>query len=556
MEHKSFKNYNEDIMNCSLKIEPLIAYNLYPLYCKVRLNPLDSKFKDLYCKIEVPKIEFIQIYDSSSEINNKVNLELSKEKSDIDNTVHLDVSPIQIEEIDVENKCNLLISDYKDIDIDFSLSVPTKFESKDGEIINSVKIEYEKFEDKNIQTSNRVFLQYNRSNTDIDNVLMIGNRKAKSDIRCRIVYNDETESKEINCKVNLFKFVQDLSWNNTIKVPGYKGIYTFPCEINVQNGKDYYINSTITVINDAISDIDCNTNIEYDKIQNDIDFTLNLVPIIREDIENSLTINPINTRREIECIVNNIGNIISEFKSTINVEEPIIEPSELNKDLQCNLITGFNDISDIESTMEVVVPTYLDFDIDFTLKVLPKARIGILVDPLWNYDPFVLKSSLLTLFDKYFEKMSLTIFYGGNKRSDWDIEHLGYIYKYNLIKFPLLLNKMKLKESMESLDHFMYHLFEEKVDKIFIFVDNHMLIKSSIFRPLVDICMANKIPLTLISSSGEYTNFNEYNYNEENIQNNDTTTTMIKNNYQNIFHKVNKPSSPEHPYNHPDKIVY
>lgn len=554
MEHKTFQNYNEDIINCSLKIEPLIAYNLYPLYCKVRLNPLDPKFKDVYCKIEVPKIEFIQIHDSSSEIDNKVNLELSKNKFDIDNTVHLDVSPIQIEEIDIENRCNLIISDYKNIDISSFLSVPDKFESDEVEIINSVKIDNEKFESKNAQISNRVFLQYDRSNTYIDNILMVGNRRAKSDIKCRVAYNSENESKEINCKVNLFKFVQDLSWNNTIKVPGYRGIYTFPCEINVQNGKNYYLNSTITVINDTIYDIDCNTNMEYDKSENDIDFTLNLVPIIREDIENSLFIKQFNTRREIDCIVNNIGNTIFEFGSIINVEEPAIEPSELNKEFNCDLITGFNDIIDIESTMEVVVPVNLDYDIDFTLKVLPKARIGILVDPLWNYDPFVLKSSLLTLFDKYFEKMSLTIFYGGNKRSDWDIEHLGYIYKYNLVKIPLLLNKMKLKESIDSLDHFMYHLFEEKVDKIFIFVDNHMLIKSSIFRPLVDICINNKIPLTLISSSGEYTNFNEYDYNEENIQNKDNI--IIKNNYQNIFHKINKPNSPEHPYNHPDKIVY
>ena len=81
-------------------------------------------------------------------------------------------------------------------------------------------------------------------------------------------------------------------------------------------------------------------------------------------------------------------------------------------------------------------------NLSFTLR--ERARIGIVVDPRWHYDVFTFKSSLLTLFDRYYQKLDLDIVYGGNPRSDWDIEHLGYVYKYHLEKSSYY------KQSMET----------------------------------------------------------------------------------------------------------
>lgn len=556
----SHKNHSEDILNCSLKIETLKAYNLYPLYCKVRLDPPDSLFRDIFnCSLEVPKIEYISLHGSSSEIDSKIKLEKAKILSDINNTVCFDISVVPINK-EFNNTCSLVKSTYT-YEFNSTLTVPFKYEpgqtqQQNSEINNTVKIEKDKFEDNKAYIDNRVFLKYDRFKTELDNTVKIEKINTNSDIDCVTKYEIDKTINDIDCKITLFKYIHDVSWNNVIKVPSFRGFYTIPCEIKVVNGKDYCFNACMKVINNAISDLDCSTKIEKKTNESDIDFSVKLVPSINEDILNSVSLKKINTRREIDCSVNSIGSIATEFISSIIVEPPKIVPKELNEEFKCNMITGYSETYDIEANMEVVVPTKLNVDLDFTLTVLPKARIGILVDPLWDYEPFVLKSSLLTLFDKYFQKVSLSIVYGGNKRSDWDIEHLGYIYKYHLIKVPVCLNKLKRQETMESIQHFIHHLFEDKVDKIFIFMNDFTFARSSVFKPLIDLCIMNKnIPLTLINSAGEYLNFNDYYQEISNRSDANSLSDLVFRDM--IDYKPNKPSDVEHSYDHPNKkIVY
>lgn len=558
----SHKNHSEDILNCSLTIEPLIAYNLYPLYCKVRLAPLDSFNRDiLNCSLEVPKVEYIPIIGSSSEMDSKIRLEKAKISSDINNTVFFDISVVPVNK-EINNTCSLTKSTHTH-EFNSSLTVPFKYDpgqsqQQNSEINNTVKIEKDKFEDNKASINNKVFLKYDRFKTELDNTVKIEKINTNSDINCTTKYKVDKSTNDIDCKLTLFKYIHDVSWNNVIKVPSYRGFYTIPCEIKVVNGKDYCFDACIKVINNAISDLDCNTKIEKETKESDIDSTVKLIPTINEFISNSVSLKKINTRREIDCSVNSIGSIATDFISSIIVEPPKIVPIELNEEFKCNMITGYSETYDIEANMEVVVPTKLNIDLDFTLTVLPKARIGILVDPLWDYEPFVLKSSLLTLFDKYFQKVSLSIVYGGNKRSDWDIEHLGYVYKYHLIKVPVCLNKLKAQETRESIQHFIHHLFEDKVDKIFIFMNDFTFARSSVFKfkPLIDLCIMNKnIPLTLINSAGEYLNFNDY-YQE--ISNRSDASSLSDLVFRDMIdYKPNKPSDVEHPYDHPNKkIVY
>lgn len=556
----SHKNHSEDIMKCSLNIDPLIAYNLYPLYCKVRLAPLDSYNRDIFnCSIEVPKVEYIPILGSSSEIDSTIRLEKAKISSDINNTVNFDISIVPVKK-EFDNTCSLTKSTHNH-EFKSTLTVPFKYESgqtqqQNSEINNTVKIEKDKFEDNKVSINNKVFLKYDRFKTELDNTLKIEKIDNNSDIDCNTKYEADKTTNDIDCKITLFKYIHDVSWNNVIKVPSYRGFYTVPCEINVVNGKDYCFDAIMKVVNNAISDLDCSVKIDKETNESEIDSSVKLVPSINEYILNSVSLKKINTRREIDCSVNSIGSIATDFTSSIIVEPPKIVPIELNEEFKCNMITGYSETYDIEANMEVVVPTKLNVDLDFTLTVLPKARIGILVDPLWDYEPFVLKSSLLTLFDKYFQKVSLSIVYGGNKRSDWDIEHLGYVYKYHLIKVPICLNKLKRQETMESIQHFIHHLFEDKVDKIFIFMNDFTFARSSVFKPLIDLCIMNKnIPLTLINSAGEYLNFNDY-YQE--ISNRSDASSLSDLVFRDMIdYKPNKPSDVEHPYDHPNKkIVY
>lgn len=559
----SHKNHSEDIMKCSLKIDPLIAYNLYPLYCKVRLAPLDSFNRDIFnCSLEVPKIEFIPILNSSSEMNSIIRLEKAKISSDIDNIVRFDISVVPVKK-EFENICSLTKSIHNH-DFNLTLTVPFNYkpgqpgqtQQQNSEINNTVKIENDKFEDNKASIDNRVFLKYDKFKTELDNTVKIEKIIANSDIDCNTKYEVNKTTNDIDCKITLFKYVHDVSWNNVIKVPSYRGFYSIPCEIKIVNCKDYCFDAIMKVINNAISDLDCNVKIEKETNESEIYSSVKLVPSINEDISNSVTLKKINTRREIDCVVNSIGSIAADFESSIIVEPPKIVPIELNEEIKCNMVTGYIETHDIEANMDVIIPTNLNIDLGFTLTVLPKARIGILVDPLWDYEPYVLKSSLLTLFDKYFQKVSLSIVYGGNKRSDWDIEHLGYVYKYTLIKVPVCLNKLKQQETMESLQHFIHHLFEDKVDKIFIFMNDFTFARSSVFKPLIDLCIVNKnILLTLINSAGEYLNFNEC-YKE--ITNRSDATSLNNLTFRDMIdYKPNKPSDVEHPYDHPNKkIVY
>ena len=569
----SHKNHSEDILNCSLKIEILKAYDLYPLYCKVKLDPPDSLFRDIFnCTLEVPKVEYIPILGSSSELNSTIKLEKAKISSDINNKVCFDISVVPVNK-DINNTCSLTKSTHIH-EFNSTLTVPFKYDpgnpsvpggpgqppgpggTQNNELDNTVKIEKDKFEDNKASIDNKVFLKYDRIKTELDNTVKIEKDNTHSDIDCTTKYEIDKSTNDIDCKITLFNYIHEISWNNVIKVPSFRGFYTIPCEIKVVNGKEYCFDACMKVINNAISDLDCITKIEKEINESDIDSSVKLVPSINKDILNSVSLKKINTKREIDCSVNSIGSIATEFISSIIVEPPKIVPIELNEEFSCNMITGYSETYDIESTMEVVIPTQLNIDLDFTLTVLPKARIGILVDPLWDYEPFVLKSSLLTLFDKYFQKVSLSIVYGGNKRSDWDIEHLGYVYKYHLIKVPIYINKLKKQETMESIQHFIHHLFEDKVDKIFIFMNDFTFARSSVFKPLIDLCIMNKnVPLTLINSAGEYLNFNEYYQNISNKSNDTNLSNLVFKDM--IDYKPNKPSNVEHPYDHPNKkIVY
>lgn len=561
MDFSHKNHHSEDIMNCSLTIDPLIAYNLYPLYCKVRLDPLDSLNRDLFnCSLEVPKVEYIPIIGSSSEMDSKIKLEKVKISSDINNTVCFDISVVPVNK-EFNNTCSLTKSTHI-YEFNSTLTIPFKYDpgqtqQQNSEINNTVKIEKDKFEDNKASINNKIFLKYDRFKTELDNTLNIKKINTNSDIDCTTKYEIDKTINDIDCKITLFKYIHDVSWNNVIKVPSYRGFYTIPCEIKVVNGKDFCFDAYIKVINNAISDLDCTTRIEKESKESEIDSSVKLVPSINEYILNSVSLKKINTRKEIDCSVNSIGSIATEFISSIIVESSKIIPIELNEEFSCNMITGYSETYDIEVNMEVVVPTKLNIDLDFTITILPKARIGILVDPLWDYEPFVLKSSLLTLFDKYFQKVSLSIVYGGNKRSDWDIEHLGYVYKYHLFKVPVCLNKLKAQETRESIQHFIHHLFEDKVDKIFIFMNDFTFARSSVFKPLIDLCVMNKnVPLTLINSAGEYLNFNDY-YQEINnrMGAGSSLSDLVFRNM--IDYKPNKPSNVEHPYDHPNKkIVY
>ena len=562
------------------------SLDIAPWYWKVKLVPPDEKDYELPCRIYVPATKHNPILDG---IDGKVKLEgTTYNIYNIDNIIDCKVY-LNTDKIDIGNKDKpetLDVDYWKNYSIDGLVYLPNRLLQTDfsstlvvpGEIhrpdrndptkldsstIIDGKVELEPNIYNHVGTGlyGKAHVKYWKSNTDISFFLQVDPIKVSSDLIDGKTHIDKEDcSSDIDSAITVQRFYHATDLNSVIKVEGYRLFYTIPLSVTVVPGVCYDIYSKFRVVNKGFKNLDAKVRLLKDKYESDdIDCKASLVPAAYKFINGRVNLFKVITRRDLDVKVHHIGGTIADIDSTVVVTPPPITPIEYTTDINCVVSYGYTKKSELNGILNVNPAKNLDIYIPMELYIRERARIGIVTDPRWHYDPFVLKSTLLTLFDKYYQKIELNIVYGGNPRSDWDIEHLGYVYKYNLEKVPIFIDPRRPGLIRDSLYHYMNHLFLYAVNKVFLFMDKPTMIKGSYMAPLAHYCYKNSIPIVIIDSAGEWFQFSEnvkrdYDYKTENINN-----TIHNQHHEHIWIRNRDQSSKPNDGNFdnpPPRIVY
>lgn len=301
-----------------------------------------------------------------------------------------------------------------------------------------------------------------------------------------------------------------------VKVPWYEMIYSLNSTMDVKYGLNYYINSSIDVSNDQIYDINGSTSLDISYYKNDnvLDGTLELPPYKYEDITGTLTLDKTITRHEMGGIIKVVPPHNVDLDSSMFVESDYVEQ---NTDIPSILRIGTESPFDVFSSVQVNAAGTKSHDVlssIFVTNELAPSRIGIFVDPIWRYEPFVLKNVISTFLDRVYTKNQLTIIYGGSPRANWDIKQFANIYRVapnKAIELPFdfmpgnpVLNRDQMIRFIAGLFKFDPDEENKRVDKIFLFSDNPYAHNASYLSPLLALSERYEIPLVIINSKGEF----------------------------------------------------
>ena len=426
-----------------------------------------------------------------------------------------------------------------------------------------------------------VSYNYLEPSTDILGHVLLGySNYAKDIIQGRIAILKQEVSSEIDCTLTLAKdeinedlfdievyvpkFVVNVDMDIRIIVPKFRVQYTFPIDIEVVRGACANLPIELEVVNDYLWDIlDGTVSLPKIDIEDSIEGHVILPPEVWEDLDCTASIKKLATYRELDCSGYLISATITDIPIDIETEayeEPVYEFSE---DIISGIVHfGGRTNTDIVSiSLTTTAADKIEKDIlECIAHLRDYKRIGIVVDPRWSYDPFVFKSCILTLFDKYYNNTILDIVYGGNPRSDWDIEHLGYVFKNKLTKVPIVFDRINPERTKRSIEHYIYHLSSMDVAKVFLFTDRPDYIASNPLSLITQYCKDNGIEFAIITSHGEFVEYRDN-------QAYSTTRDPLRAEPHSVlgplsvmplnhFNKIAQPSNPEHPYYHPDRIIY
>jgi hypothetical protein len=360
----------------------------------------------------------------------------------------------------------------------------------------------------------KLLYETNEGNYDLQGKCKVNKENEYKDIMGNLTYNKEDEeitivegkcrvyeyyrAKDVPCRILVKKRCLCECIMARIEVPPSSKV-NIPCTIMVDD-HNYFgeikMEGTITIEKEDL-------NVDM------ISGSCVLLPTIHADIDCSTSIESVYTRREFNASVNVATSNDKDFDATIKVKENPLQWfwSEI---LYSTIIVGTPKSILIDSKIDVQGEKEEEKTVP-NPHPLPKARIAILVSPIWRYEPFVLKGSLVTLLDRYYRKVDLDIVYGGQYRGDFDIYNLAKNYKIkdeNLFQVPIKYDYNNLALTYQSLDRFIYHMSERQngypLNRVFIYLNNPTYYMNEPISRVIDWCITNNVSCVGISASGAY----------------------------------------------------
>lgn len=347
--------------------------------------------------------------------------------------------------------------------------------------------------------------------------------------------------------INIDKYHNDIL-NGTLHIPSYYKALYIPCRLEIRKREYIYsIFNRITIPPERILEIPCRITIERPNIieQNILEGSVILddyesynedilkgsviyKPGICIDLLCTSNIDAIYTRREIPCSIYTVNPVEYNITSTIEINDNIKVPK-----IPKILPTNHYPISFLESPIlndknrvhisidnEKVINTNTSLEIDHMNKIktsnnktIPKGKIAIVVSPTWSYEPYVLKGSLITFLDRYYQKADISIVFGGAWRSDFDIINLSLNYrirKENLCGVRIDRDPHDQRYIQEFTNKFIDCMINFKKNeykdilRVFMFINQPNWYYNDPLSPIATYCRENNISTVAISPGGEY----------------------------------------------------
>lgn len=307
----------------------------------------------------------------------------------------------------------------------------------------------------------------------------------------------------------------------SFKVKSAKYIYSLFIRFRVVSPKSKEMNIRFSVSNTQIYDIWGYLDVPLAKqTTNLLEGSCYLPPYKTAEIDGSLYVDGTYTRRDMQIYfyastpVNEemginfkVCNIFNRYGVCMQLNFEVIRP---------RIITDFNLFFRTKEADRIDKYLKIRFRVD---NILSPLRIAIVGDPLWRYQPFLVKSCVVGLFDRITTKNEVTVVYGGNPRFDYDIEHFAKIFGIRkLINSPLLydaknpgITKHFTKQFIDAMFMFNDRKHEpHRVDKVFIFMNRPLQYQNNIsIAPIIKICKECNIPCVCIDSGGNFITIND-----------------------------------------------
>lgn len=332
-------------------------------------------------------------------------------------------------------------------------------------------------------------------------------------------YLEQHREKDIDGSVTLAGFIQQFYIYGLLNLSQEEYIYGLWSKVQVVDRIDFDLGCSITVDAYNRDIIRGEANVFPENLEADIiDGSVTMDEYKIATIFGLVTLDNIYTRREFIASLGVVGSSSAEFISGLSV----VQPNYLyNQYLPSKLIVGYPDMTDMYSTFRVINDTNTitqefraKFEVINHSIPVPKTRIVIAVDPLWNYEPYVLKNAINTFFNRLYRKYTFDLVYGGNPRSDYDIKHLAHIYGVDfkdMNNVPLIFNPQNPSEMQCSINNFLKEMFTfpqdrnpKTIARVILFADGVKYNNVSVLRKIYQVCKMKKLPCVIIHSDGQY----------------------------------------------------
>lgn len=453
-----------------------------------------------------------------------INTILTAKVSTNDYEINQDIIQANIEDYTIEN-----IS--KDLGI-IHLEMTDKEYGKDILSANISDLENKEY-NKNILSAN-LSIEKELQTTDLSSKFMNKRNYFNFNTLFSKVEVPYSYSKEISISLTVDNskkfFNKDLSIMNFHILERYKNydVTKFRFEVEPQEYYEKDLNCILNINQNYYEkDLDCKFNINIKTYNLDIDSSIAVKALYNQDLFSRT-----------EIVLKDVFDLISTFRiktdfykdtfsyftipftyeydDTAFKFKVINEEDQIYKDtiLDCNVQVYTNIITKNLKSRIRVKGKY--GECSHCIKK-SNMKIMILVSPLWMFEPYVFKSSLITFFDRYIDKFNLELLYSGTPRGDFDITNIALNYGIrleDLHRVPIEYKRNEYENNYRSINHFIHHMTKfnnrgERINRVFVYMNNPLNWRNDPLYRIIRICLDSNISIVGIGADGDYYELND-----------------------------------------------
>lgn len=337
-------------------------------------------------------------------------------------------------------------------------------------------------------------------------------------IRGRFVYKKSDWDKFLNGSLYLLQSELRVEFMCKCLIKKFTYYYDFYSYCYIANRFDLDIPCSCMIKNDGLYDIRGIVDIYPKNLFKDLESFVIMQDYSTKEIDCSMEVDKIYTRRDLtfHCLIVNPVN--KEFECSCNVNNIYYN---IGYEFNCNALVGATCfIHDFTCFANILESKKTKYEFNATCIVSnrrsPK-KVSIICDPLWRYDPFVVRASLATFFDRIYTKNQVSVVYGGDYRFNWDVNHYCGVFGIPLkhqCENKLIYDAKNTNKTKQQAFQMIHNMIEfspngyKRIDRVIIFMNRPYSGSNLTMGPILDFCRRYAIPTLIIDSGGDFVELN------------------------------------------------